>query len=362
MDPDITYLSIRNDEEYGLELSNIEKVNQESPSYDTCLFGRFLTMSVINFQSMRSTLANGVEWGTLRLSIIIFSSLIVYVPMAIQLGNLLGSFIECDAKSIVRGATSFMRIRSKLMFISLCRVFVYCIKFLGVVLPTRLGVSNSLGANSSGLIRGNEDGIICYTSGVSNESNRRSLSFELLRQLSSINNMPWLCVGDYNDILTFDEKLSGVVRPCVFYEGFCSGVEDCGLEDIPYSGSLAGIRLTSKISLSVYRHVLCLFKNGRNRHIQAGAYLKQLEERLLRCHDTINTSEREELLGLEKENTKWHQRAKVHWLQHGDMNSKFFPHHASTRKRDNTISGLCKDDVTWTTNASEIQDITFQFS
>ncbi|KAM7270200.1 hypothetical protein ACFE04_029414 [Oxalis oulophora] len=54
------------------------------------------------------------------------------------------------------------------------------------------------------------------------ESNRRSLSWDLLRQLSSFNHSPWLCIEDYNDILTSDEKVGGAVRPSVFYEGFCA--------------------------------------------------------------------------------------------------------------------------------------------
>ncbi|KAM7253590.1 hypothetical protein ACFE04_021744 [Oxalis oulophora] len=65
--------------------------------------------------------------------------------------------------------------------------------------------------------------------------------------------------------------------------------------------------------------------------------------------------------GLEKKHIKWRQQAKIHWMQYGDINSKFFHHHASARKRNNTIHGLFAGDGSWTTEAGEIQDITFQY-
>lgn len=50
---------------------------------------------------------------------------------------------------------------------------------------------------------------------------------------------------------------------------------------------------------------------------------------------------------LEREDLKWKQRTKVHWLQNGDRNTKFFHLYANQRKKANrisevtTISGRC---------------------
>lgn len=49
----------------------------------------------------------------------------------------------------------------------------------------------------------------------------------------------------------------------------------------------------------------------------------------------VKSKEVEELL--EKENLKWKVRAKKHWLQHGDRNTRYFHTCASQRRRKNTI-------------------------
>lgn len=46
---------------------------------------------------------------------------------------------------------------------------------------------------------------------------------------------------------------------------------------------------------------------------------------------------------LEQEGIYWVQRARANWLKHGDRNTGFFHHHASSRKRKNLIKGLIDD-------------------
>ena len=45
------------------------------------------------------------------------------------------------------------------------------------------------------------------------ETYRRTASWEMLRRLKSMTNLPWLCVGDFNEVLSNDEKLGGALRP-----------------------------------------------------------------------------------------------------------------------------------------------------
>lgn len=44
-----------------------------------------------------------------------------------------------------------------------------------------------------------------------------------------------------------------------------------------------------------------------------------------------------------QEDNFWGQRAKIHWLKEGDLNTKFFHSMATTRKKKNTIVKLVDD-------------------
>ena len=70
--------------------------------------------------------------------------------------------------------------------------------------------------------------------GYSNHARRRQ-SWNLLRDLAAMSTDPW-CIGDFNDLLTSDDKLGGSERPTWLYNGFRSAVNDCNLHDLPLEG------------------------------------------------------------------------------------------------------------------------------
>ena len=45
------------------------------------------------------------------------------------------------------------------------------------------------------------------------ETYRRKESWDFLRSLSRMYHLPWLCFGDFNEIVSVEEKLGGVLRP-----------------------------------------------------------------------------------------------------------------------------------------------------
>ncbi|XP_073357962.1 uncharacterized protein [Aegilops tauschii subsp. strangulata] len=47
---------------------------------------------------------------------------------------------------------------------------------------------------------------------------------------------PWLCLGDFNEILTCDEKMGGAARPQQYLDRFREALETCDLGDIGYEG------------------------------------------------------------------------------------------------------------------------------
>ncbi|XP_074265362.1 uncharacterized protein LOC141587792 [Silene latifolia] len=64
----------------------------------------------------------------------------------------------------------------------------------------------------------------------------RHLSWQLLRELGAENgSMPWLCIGDYNEVL-FSTKMKGGCRPQRQMTSFMEAVDDCGLRDVSFEG------------------------------------------------------------------------------------------------------------------------------
>jgi exonuclease III len=65
---------------------------------------------------------------------------------------------------------------------------------------------------------------------------RRKESWWLLRFLRNASNLPWLCGGDFNEILHDYEQISGQDREEWKMEGFREVVEECGFTDLGFSG------------------------------------------------------------------------------------------------------------------------------
>ncbi|KAL0410571.1 UNVERIFIED_CONTAM: hypothetical protein Slati_3646800 [Sesamum latifolium] len=65
---------------------------------------------------------------------------------------------------------------------------------------------------------------------------RRGETWQLLRRLSGLLNQPWLCAGDFNEILTPDEKI-GAPRPRKQMDNFRACLSDCQLYDLGYVGN-----------------------------------------------------------------------------------------------------------------------------
>ncbi|CAH9133147.1 unnamed protein product [Cuscuta epithymum] len=68
------------------------------------------------------------------------------------------------------------------------------------------------------------------------ERHRRRESWELLRLLSSRSQLPWLVMGDFNDILFASEKKGRVPHPPWLLRGFRDAVYGSGLHNVSFEG------------------------------------------------------------------------------------------------------------------------------
>ncbi|XP_031121072.1 uncharacterized protein LOC116024317 [Ipomoea triloba] len=65
---------------------------------------------------------------------------------------------------------------------------------------------------------------------------RRRDSWDLLRYSSSLNNLPWVIMGDFNDLLLENEKIGRVPHPGWLLRGFGEVVRESGLSDFAFQG------------------------------------------------------------------------------------------------------------------------------
>ena len=68
------------------------------------------------------------------------------------------------------------------------------------------------------------------------ETHRRKESWEQLKGLNRKFQLPWLCLGDFNEILSMSEKWGGGLRPQKQIEDFKSAVDVYSFKDLGYIG------------------------------------------------------------------------------------------------------------------------------
>ncbi|XP_075654720.1 uncharacterized protein LOC142624873 [Castanea sativa] len=69
------------------------------------------------------------------------------------------------------------------------------------------------------------------------ETHRRHESWDLLRRLNQQSSLPWLCAGDFNEIVKKSVKVRGRVKPQGQMQLFREVLDECGFMDIGFKGS-----------------------------------------------------------------------------------------------------------------------------
>ena len=83
-------------------------------------------------------------------------------------------------------------------------------------------------------------GINSRFTGFYGEANEavRHLSWELLRRIHNGDDSPWMCAGDFNEVLFDFEHVSRARRRASDMSKFAEALEDCGLVDLGFQGEL----------------------------------------------------------------------------------------------------------------------------
>jgi hypothetical protein len=66
------------------------------------------------------------------------------------------------------------------------------------------------------------------------ETARKEEAWSILRHLSQMQPVPWLCVGDFNENVTFNEKRGTITRSPRQMEAFQVALEDSQLCDLGF--------------------------------------------------------------------------------------------------------------------------------
>ncbi|XP_042983334.1 uncharacterized protein LOC122312737 [Carya illinoinensis] len=79
----------------------------------------------------------------------------------------------------------------------------------------------------------------CHVTGFYGDSvvEKRRACWDLLRVLRPESNCPWLCMGDFNELLSNEEKYGAADRPFLQMERFREALDECELSDLGFIGS-----------------------------------------------------------------------------------------------------------------------------
>ncbi|XP_059451003.1 uncharacterized protein LOC132181787 [Corylus avellana] len=204
------------------------------------------------------------------------------------------------------------------------------------------------------------------------EASKRKEAWGLIRHLATLDPKPWICVGDFNEILYLSEKWGGNGRSRSLMADFQSTLVDCELVDMGFRGPkytwnngregkdfiqerldravvndrwsslfpqaeivVEGSSCSDHLPLFVVFHEQWRRRRTERRFIHEASW-----EGPEYAAEIANIKLKVQSL-MEQEEIKWKQRARVEWLRNGDKNTRFFHACANQRSKSNSIRRVC---------------------
>ncbi|XP_042952203.1 uncharacterized protein LOC122289285 [Carya illinoinensis] len=233
------------------------------------------------------------------------------------------------------------------------------------------------------------------------EANKREEAWRLLADLKPEGNIGWCVIGDFNEILSQDEKIGGCLRQERLMDSFREALESGGLFDLGWRGdkytwsskrgwkgsrqfiyeaswaleedcegvlkkawNFQRLNRTNLLEVQSFMESSrgALSRWSRHLEVERGKKLGEKTKRLkwLQAEENGNNAgyiKKIQEIGvlLDKEDLKWRQRAKRNWYQFGDRNTKFFHACASQRRKKNQITQVIDDQNHSFTRPEEVE-------
>ncbi|KAL0011082.1 hypothetical protein SO802_006190 [Lithocarpus litseifolius] len=197
----------------------------------------------------------------------------------------------------------------------------------------------------------------------------REETWKMLEALASINQSPWLVIGDFNEIFCNAKKLGGALRLVKQMDRFRQEKLQ-HLEEKPAHTQdiVANASVRKDLNIWLEREETMWNQRSRAGWLRSGDRNTQFFHAKASNRRQRNTIEglvdangKDLCIWLEREETMWNQRSRAGWLRSGDKNTKFFHAKASNRRQRNTIEGLVDANGSWQTEEEKIADLCKDF-
>ncbi|XP_021864696.1 uncharacterized protein [Spinacia oleracea] len=187
-------------------------------------------------------------------------------------------------------------------------------------------------------------------------------SWHELIDMSKHISVPWVVMGDFNEITCQSDKLGGNRIKQYRADKFVDAMDECGLIDVGNIGSFSNMvnenmnagcsNLVTKLK-NISKTMSSWAKDNIGNFLKKGkilsARLRGIEKALEirpNCRHLLELNEElSKELGLiyEQEETFWMAKARCNWIKSGDANTGFFHKSVIIRRRRNKISKLTSE-------------------